>query len=495
MKILSVDQIRKLDAFTIENEPIASIDLMERASMAFVEWFVDRYNTDEKIAVFCGTGNNGGDGLAISRLLLTRGYNVEVLIVGNTENGSEDFKINLKRLGINPIVISDKQPDLSEYSVIIDAIFGSGLSRPAEGIYAEVIDNINQSSAEVVAVDMPSGLFADQPSFFENIVKADFTITFQLPKLALLFPNWHQFVGDWQVVDIGLNKNFIAEAKCEYHYISLEMAKGMVRQSSKFDHKGSNGHALIIAGAYGTMGAAVLMAKATIKAGVGLLTVNVPKCGYDIIQVAVPEAMAITDGQAEYITEIQDFKGFSAVGIGPGIGQNRETVKVISEILNRAKEPLVLDADALNSIASHQELLEVIPKNSILTPHPKEFERLFGTWSNDFERLEKQRSMAKKYGIIIVLKGAHTSIALPDANVYFNSTGNPGMANGGSGDVLCGIITSLLAQGYVPNDAAIFGVYLHGLAGDIARELSHEKSMSATDLIEAIPEAYHYIDQ
>ncbi len=493
MKILSVEQIRKLDEYTITHEPISSVELMERASKAFVDWFVERFDTREVIATFCGMGNNGGDGLAISRLLIDQGFSVNVFVVDNTNKASTDFTINLERLGVDYVVL-DSEPDLSGTSLIIDAIFGSGLSRPIEGELAKVIGYINKSTAKVVSVDIPSGLFADQYTNSEHIIRADDTVTFQLPKLAFMFPNNFKFVGDWHIVDIGLSSDFIEEAVSSFHYVTMEMCKNLLKPSSKFDHKGSNGHALIIAGAYGTIGAAIMMAKAALKAGVGLLTVNVPRCGYAIIQSSVPEAMTITDSHEEYLTEAQDIEKYDALGIGPGIGQETDTARALANILKNAVKPLVLDADALNIIASQTELMEIIPKKSILTPHLKEFERLFGVFENDFERLEKQIGIAKKYDLIVILKGAHTSIALPTGEVYFNSTGNPGMSKGGSGDVLCGILTSLLAQGYTSEMAAIFGVYLHGLAGDLARELTHEKSMVATDIIDAISEAYHMIE-
>jgi len=493
LKILSAKQIKELDQFTIEHEPISAIDLMERASHAFVDWFVPHFRPSKKIGIVCGPGNNGGDGLGIARMLNELGYSVKVWIVKSDLKESESFKINLERIQgkITSYEIS-KESDRGLFTgcdVLIDAVFGSGLSRPTEGIFAQVISCINQTDAIRIAVDIPSGLFADSNSSGE-IVNAHHTITFQLPKLALLFPENHKWVGRWHLVDIGLNKEFIKSASASNYFVTEKSIKKIIKPRDQFSHKGTYGHALLIAGSYGKMGACVLAAKAALRSGLGLLTVHIPTCGYSIIQTSAPEAMASLDASENYFSSLPENLNYSSIGIGPGLEMNSETVVALAKVLKQYKKPIVIDADALNMLSLNQELLQLIPERSILTPHPKEFERMAGDWKNDFERLELLRSFSIKLKSIVVLKGAYTSIACPDGNVFFNSTGNPGMAKGGSGDALTGVLTALLAQGYSSKDSALLGVYLHGLAGDLAANELGMDSMTATDLIAWIPHSF-----
>jgi ADP-dependent NAD(P)H-hydrate dehydratase / NAD(P)H-hydrate epimerase len=496
IKILSAKQIKELDQMTIREEPVTSIDLMERASRSFVTWFTERFNALKKVGIICGTGNNGGDGLAIARMLKDWGYQVKVWVVRGTVPESEDFKQNLSRLGdqvrIFEINSEADQGLFHDRDVLLDAVFGYGLSRPAEGIYAQVINCINSSNSIRIAVDMPSGLLADGPSS-DPIVKAHYTLSFQLPKLSFFFPDYYQYTGEWTLLDIGLHKNFIHAAPSEHFYLSIKSIKKIFRNRSRFDHKGTFGHAMLIAGSFGKMGASVLSGKAVLRTGAGLLTIYVPKCGYAILQTSFPEAMVVTDPHEELLSEPPDTSKATVIGIGPGIGTKPETVKMLRKVLENSKSRLVIDADALNILAANRELLRLIPAGSILSPHPKEFERLSGTWKNDFERLDKQKKLATELKSVIVLKGAFTSIATPEGLVYFNSTGNPGMATGGTGDVLTGILTGFLAQGYSSTEAAILGVYIHGLAGDLAvLELGME-SLIASDLIKFLPAAFRQV--
>jgi ADP-dependent NAD(P)H-hydrate dehydratase / NAD(P)H-hydrate epimerase len=495
LKILSAQQTRALDAYTMAHEPIASIDLMERASQAFVTWFTERFPVTERVGIVCGTGNNGGDGLAIARLLKDWSYTVQVWVVKGPTGETEDFKFNRTRIGsvaLSDITTSPAEGIFSGCDILIDALFGSGLSRPVEGIYAEVIRRINEADATRIAVDTPSGLRADAPSQGE-IVQAGHTVSFQLPKLGFLFPNNAQFVGQWCVVDIGLSKEFLKQEAVSHYYLTPKAIHRRLKDRSIFDHKGSFGHALLVAGSLGKMGAAVLASRAALRAGVGLLTVHAPTCGYVVLQGTVPEAMVMQDVSADYTTSVGSPEKYTTIGIGPGLGQAQPTVAALGKLLRQYGKPMVIDADALNILAANRELLQALPPGSILTPHPKEFERLAGPWKDDFQRLELQKGLAERLKSVIVLKGAHTSIATPDKTVYFNATGNPGMATGGTGDVLTGLLTGLLAQGYTAIDAAIIGVYLHGLAGDIAvRELGQE-SLIASDLIDAFPDAFSKI--
>ncbi|MBS1682042.1 MAG: NAD(P)H-hydrate dehydratase [Bacteroidetes bacterium] len=497
LKILSSKQIRELDQFTIEHEPVAPIDLMERACLAFVQWFVQQVRQEKKIGVVCGTGNNGGDGLGIARLLTERGYSVKVWIVRGEMSETENFRTNLKQLNgkIERFEIS-KPTDRGLFNgchVLVDAVLGSGLSRKAEGIYAQVISCINQTDALRIAIDIPSGLFADIKSEGE-IVRAHQTVSFQLPKLSFLFPENHPYVGQWQVVDIGLSQKFIGETCVHNFFVTSESIRKIIRSREKFSHKGNYGHALLISGSHGKMGACALAAKASLRAGVGLLTVLVPKCGYTIVQTAVPEAMALVDVSENYFTAVPEDLVYTSIGIGPGLGTTSETINAFSKVLRQYNKPMVIDADALNLLSLNKELIHHIPQNSILTPHPKEFERLAGSWPDDFARLELLRNFAVNIKSVVVLKGANTSIALPDGKIYFNSTGNPGMATGGSGDVLTGILTGLLAQGYSSAEAALLGVYLHGLAGDLAALDKGMESLISGDLIDYLPAAFRKLN-
>jgi NAD(P)H-hydrate epimerase len=493
LKILTTSQIKALDAYTIQQEPIVSIDLMERACSAFTAWFTAKISTDKTIGVVCGTGNNGGDGLGIARLLNEQGYDVKVWIVRGSMPESADFKINLERIRGKitafDIVSEADQNLFSDRSILIDAILGSGLTRPAEGIYAQAIRCMNKTNALRPAIDIPSGLMADNPSEGE-IVEADHTISFQLPKLSFLFPQSSVYVGTWHIVDIGLDRNFIADAESNYSLLEQKDINALLKPRSKFDHKGNFGHALLIAGSYGKMGAAVLSARSALRSGAGLLTVHVPQCGYEIMQASVPEAMVSVDENEKMLSSLPGTKSFSAIGIGPGIGQDKKTVAAVTSLLEAAEIPLVIDADALNILGSNRELIHLLPKNTILTPHPKEFERLAGNWKTDFERLKKQIDFSVKTGTIVLLKGAHSSISTPEGKVYFNNTGNPGMATGGSGDVLTGVITGLLAQGYSGLDSALVGCWVHGLAGDGAAAHFGHISMTASDITAYLPDAF-----
>jgi ADP-dependent NAD(P)H-hydrate dehydratase / NAD(P)H-hydrate epimerase len=486
IKILSNSQIKELDSSTIQEEKIRSFDLMERACSAFVDWFIQRFGATTSILIVCGTGNNGGDGLGIARLLAYMPFQIKVVIIeGSSE--SADFKENLKQFPATiekKIISASGGIELPSSEIIIDALFGTGLSRPLDGVYASVVKTINQSQATIISVDIPSGLFSDAHTDGPT-VRAHHTVTFQLPKLSFLLPQSHASVGECHIVDIGLSQQFISKANTNNYLIDEPSIKEIIRPRKKFGHKGDYGHSLIVAGSLGKIGANILATQAALRTGSGLVTSMIPKCGYTAIQSIVPEAMAIVDPNDDYLCHLPNLNGFTSIGIGPGIGKEKKTVGLLSSLLRSRTQPCVLDADALNILSENLEMQSSIPPNSILTPHPGEFKRLAGQWGNDFERLELQRKLSDRLRAIIVLKGAHTSIALPNGEVFFNSTGNPAMATGGSGDVLTGMITALLAQQYPPHEAAILGVYWHGLAGDMAAKIRH--TIIASDIISQIP--------
>lgn len=482
-KILSADQTRKADAYTIEIEQIMSIDLMERASLAFVSEIKSRINLNQRIAVVCGTGNNGGDGFAIARILKTKGYHADAFLVALNENLSTDCRINKDRL--NEVkVIKDIIPTFEEYDLIIDAIFGSGLTRAISGgLPARVVNAMNQSKKTIYSVDIPSGLFCDEVLTEGVAIRSAFTVSFQRPKLCFFFAESEAFIAEWKVVDIGLNERFIQEQESPYCVLGEEVSE-LLETRQTFAHKGKFGHAIMMSGSYGMIGSAVLSAKACLKSGVGLLTSYIPKCGYEILQISVPEAMCLTDENEKHLSKLPEISRYDCVGIGPGIGKNESTKNVLVELFKKENLSLVIDADALNLIAEDENLKQNLPQNSILTPHPLEFKRLVGDWSNSKERLFKQLKFSKKHQCVVVVKGAYTTISSPDGRIYFNLTGNPGMATAGSGDVLTGIITGLRAQGYSALEAAIIGVHFHGKSGDLAKLVRGESGMIASDLIE-----------
>ncbi|MBR5434791.1 MAG: NAD(P)H-hydrate dehydratase [Bacteroidales bacterium] len=493
MHILSSKQMHEADAYTIANEPIASIDLMERAAQKCYTYLCQKHNAAHYY-IFCGKGNNGGDGLAIARMLTLAGKHVVVVILNFSNSASDDFITNKNRLAAlkNPNctiieVIDFQQLELSHDAIIIDCIFGSGLNRPINGFTADYISYINSLENTTIAIDIPSGLFADVPTPDDAIaLEADETLTFQSPKLQFLFAENQRFVGHLKIFDIRIQHPF-ADSETPYHFITQENIQLQARNI--FGHKGTYGHALLVAGSYGKMGAATLAAKACLRTGCGLVTAHIPQRGYEIMQIAVPEAITSIDTNNEFCSHIIESTPYSAIGIGPGIGTNPITVNALQTFLQGNDKPTVLDADALNCIAQNPQLWQYIRPNTILTPHPGEFDRLTHNHTTCYERFETQKQLAKDHSCIVVLKGHYTSIATPDGNVFFNSTGNPGMATAGSGDVLTGIILSLLAQKYSPLEAAKIGVFLHGLAGDCAAEKIGTISIIASDIIENISSA------
>ena len=501
MKILTQNQIRSVDAYTIDHEPISSIDLMERAATACVYWINSRFETQRKIAIFAGPGNNGGDGLAIARLLQRIGFDVSVYMLTGSDQLSADAFINYQRLtGCKLEILTEKKiPKLLPSTVVIDALFGIGLSRPLDSLAARTVAHINKSGCTIVSIDMPSGMFCDdnRENNPEKIVRARYTLTFQQPKLSFFFSGNAVFVGEWEVMKIGLSPEAIEKQDSKYFVIEQKDIAEFVQPRNKFAHKGSFGHACLIAGSHGMMGACVLAAKACLRAGVGLVTVHVPQKEGLIMQVSVPEALVSYDSDAEAFTKIPNLSACSAIGVGPGIGKKPETQRAVFSILHAVNTqkslPMVLDADALNILSENRNWLKLLPPNSILTPHSKEFDRLAGSSENDYERHLKQIEMAHKYSIFIVLKGPYTSIATPDGQCFFNTTGNPGMATAGSGDVLTGIIVSLLAQGWSPHRAVYAGVWLHGVAGDKAALKMGQQALIASDIIGNIGEAFQEI--
>ena len=501
IKILSVEQIREADTYTIVNEPITSINLMERAATKCAEWMTGKIN-GQKVKVFCGMGNNGGDGLALVRILLADFIEAEAYIVHHGSAFSEDCLLNLQRIEeqnpefIHHIKDERDVPTIDQNDIVVDALFGSGLSKPVTGIAAIVSERINQSDAITIAVDIPSGLFADawtDPSK-GVIIEADYTLTFQTPKLAFFFAQNDRYAGEWTPLDIGIHTSFIEQVQTMHYLLTKNDISPILKPRSRFSHKGTYGHALLIAGGRGKTGAAILSSKAAIRSGLGLLTVHLPQEAAIPLQTAVPEAMISFDQSKEVFSHIPDLSAYHAIGVGPGIGQQPETAAALKLLIQEIKVPIVFDADALNILGENHTWLSFLPAGCILTPHPKEFERLAGKSDDEFERLKMQKEFSAKYNCYVVVKGAFSSISTPDGMIYFNPTGNPGMATGGSGDTLTGIILSLLAQHYTPLESVLTGVYLHGLAGDIAAEEQGYQSLIASDITDCLSKAFKALE-
>lgn len=495
MKVLSAQQLYKADQITIEKGAISADELMERAATLCFQWIHNRLQGNSVvIQIFCGTGNNGGDGLVIARHLKQHGYHVNTYIINCSNNRSEAFLTNyerLKEIGVWPEMITCESdfPEVSENDMIIDAIFGLGLSRSPEGVIKEAIQFINRSNAYVLSIDFPSGLFADK-AITDNdaVIKAYHTLTFQTPKLAFLLPDNQEFVGSWDTVDIGLDSAYLNSVETNIYLTAKEDVQPLYKFRDNFSHKGNFGHSLIVGGSFGKIGAVSLASRAALTIGSGLVTAYVPKCGYQTLQTALPEVMVEVDAENElefFNSKIQA----TTIGIGIGMGTSTKTEDGLKQFLKKNKLPLVVDADAINLISKNKSLLKLLPENSVLTPHPKEFERLAGKWKNDYDKLDKLKAISKNYKLIIVLKGAYTVI-VNQGKLFFNSTGNPALATAGSGDVLTGIITGLIAQHYTPINAAKLGVYLHGKTAELAMKSMVYETFTASHCIEYLSDAF-----
>lgn len=499
MKIFTTKQIKECDEFTISNDQISSIRLMERAAQSCVSWITDNCKNHNKFAVFCGKGNNGGDGLAIARLLYLKGFDVDVFINGSKPEFSDDAQVNFERLeGISGISIKKfnevEQDGFDSNTIIIDALFGTGLSKELEGEYKELVDQLNGIDLVKISIDIPSGLFADIVSNDNStIFKADYTLSFQFWKRSFLHPETGYLTGKVEILDIELSEDYISAADTGYFVIDEKLIKRIFRPRQNFAHKGTYGKVTMIAGSFGKIGAAVLSTRSALRVGAGLTFTVAPECGYEILQSSCPEAMFIKGGD-QHIDHF-DKDDDSVYGIGPGLGTHPETQKGLLQFLKTYSKSLALDADALNIIAENKKNLKLFPKGSVITPHPKEFERLFGATENSFERLELARNKAQELQIYIVLKDHHTQVITPEGKVYYNVTGNSGLAKGGSGDILTGVLASLLAQGYSEKEAALFGVWLHGKAADLAAEKHSKESMLPNDVINEFGNVFERVNR
>lgn len=498
MKILSPEQLKRVETQTITIQDIELINLMERAANAILNWLKSKIDVSKNsFTIICGVGNNGGDGLALGRLLWEEKAHVKIYLQKNNTYSLDNLS-NQKRLKDLKIPFEyygeSTKLEIIPNSILIDAIFGYGLNRPIGDEWKPIIDQINQSPNTVISVDVPSGLFCDQlNSEKDPIVESEVTLTFQTPKLSLLIPENQQYINEFEILDISLDLESIEKEESQLGYFSMNYVPQFYFKRPKFSHKYDYGNVLVIGGSYGKIGATMLVAKAVLKSGAGLVTLYVPKCGYSVIQTAFPEAMVQTDFSEELITKFPNVERYDTIVIGPGMGTDEKTYRAFEEFLSEndlSDKKLIIDADGINLLSQHPNLLENLPKETILTPHDKELERLIGEWENSYQKIEKIQSFVQSHELVIVAKGFITQTFLVNGEAYFNSSGNPGMATAGSGDVLAGIIAGLYAKQYNASEAAIFGVYLHGFSGDLASQQLGEESIMSTDLINYIPVAF-----
>jgi len=487
MKILTGKQIKDADWYTIENEPIESVQLMERASQAIAGWIYDNVDRSEPLLFVIGKGNNGGDGLAVARMLYEAGYRCGVYMVFDRNTLSTECLINYERLPVDIPAINNIEDVIGRRYTIIDALLGTGVKGEVLEPISSLIDTINHMPNKVISIDIPSGMHSETGNDEDQmIVKADITLTLEYPKLAMMLPEAGDYCGDLVILPIRLDPEFMEEVQTPYHYITDKEISDIRLTRSKFAHKGTYGHALLICGSRGMSGAAVLATGGALRSGCGLVTLHVPADERLSVQTNYPSALLSLESNSCFSELPADLLRYQAIGIGCGLGRAEATVNAFEELLKSVDQPIVIDADALNILSDNNDFLQYIPENSILTPHPGELRRLVGDWENDEQKMELASAFAEMIQSIVIVKGAHTMISMPDGRIYFNSTGNSGMAKGGSGDVLTGYITGLLARGYSPENAAILGVYNHGSAGDLAAENIGVEAMNSKDIIDYI---------
>lgn len=493
MKLLSGKQFKEWDAFTIQHRGISAVELMEIAAKACFDWLAKNHLLKQPVKIFCGKGNNGGDGLALARLLIQEDIAVHTYILESNGEGSEEFQLQLHQLRNYTNEISFIQsetlfPIIEANDLVVDALFGTGLNRPVTDLAAALISHINQHNNCTVSLDLPSGMFTDQSSLNNTIINATHTLTFQALKLCLLVAENAAFFGETHILDIGLYAHYLNNVSTRFELTTQKELQPIYKQRNPFSHKGHYGHALMIAGSENKMGAALLASKSCMRAGVGALTCCIPESGYAQMNGYIPDAMTINTD----IKSPAQFETYAAIGIGPGLGFDAAAKKIINTVLTVYTGTVIMDADAINNVAALKDPLHYLPKGVILTPHPKEFERLFGKTENSFERIELALRLTAELPILIILKDHHSLIAWQGKG-YFNTTGNAGMAKAGNGDVLTGILTALAAQGYSTLETARLGCYLHGLAGDLCLHKQSQESLLASDIIECLGAAFRQL--
>lgn len=495
MKIFTNSEIRQIDQYTIEHEDVKPIELVDRVARAVTDEITARWRQSKPVVIFAGPGNNGADALAAGAMLSESGYKVHAYLfnIGGNKLSAEctacrDRYVQCPGAGITEVIDTFMMPDLQRNLLIIDGLFGSGLRDPLKGGFSYLVQRINEAKATVVSIDIPSGLAGDwNPALVSrDVIHATLTLAVQHPRLAFFIADNAELVGEWKVLDIGLSQKAASEIKAKFYLVEEGDVYRALKRRPLFSSKADFGSALIYAGSYGMMGAAVMAARGALRSGAGKVTVEAPQCGYPIIQTAVPEALYSPNQGERYIDRMRPAHQYNAIAVGPGIGTDETTLRALEELLLSSKSPIILDADALNCIAMKPAMLNSLPMLSIITPHAGEFDRLFGHHTSTESRLRKACEVARHYHILIVLKGHYTSIIRPDGKIYFNSSGCPAMATPGSGDVLTGMLTGFMAQGYNPEIATLLAVFLHGLAGEIAAEDHGDYGVIASDIADNI---------
>ncbi len=499
MKLFTTEEIRAIDRRTIEQEGVPSLELIERVAEGVADEISSRWRSNKPTMVFAGPGNNGADALGAARLLFERGFRPEVFLfnIGGDKLSTDCAASRDRMLAEVPDIIFHEvkdrfsMPKITTNHLVIDGLFGSGLREELQGGFKSLVQYINDENATVVSIDLPSGMFGDwNPQIVNrNTIHATLTLAIQFPRISFFIPDNAELIGEWKIIDIGLSEKAIATSPANFCLVEQRDVHRRLRHRKEFASKADFGSGILYAGSYGMMGAAILAARGALRAGVGKLTVNSPKCGYQIMQSSVPEALFRHNRGEINIIDIHPERDFSAIAVGPGIGTNELTVKAVKDFLASINQPVILDADALNCIAIKPSILNTIPVLSILTPHAGEFDRLFGPQPSAEARLRKAIEMAKYYNILIILKGRYTAIVRPDGKVYFNSSGCPAMATAGSGDVLTGVLLSMLAQGYPAELASLIAVCVHGLAGEMAAAEQGEYGVTAGDIASYIGKA------
>lgn len=496
MKLFTNEQIRTIERSTIETEGVLPAEIIERVAEGVADEIASRWRPSKPTIVFAGPGNNGADALASARLLYERGFRPSVYLfnIGGDKLSVECIAARDRLLQSTPdidfIEVTSRftPPEISQSHLVVDGLFGAGLREELRGGFMSLVQYINEEHPTVVSIDLPSGMFGDwNPRIVNrNTIHATLTLAIQFPRLCFFMEDNAELVGEWKTIDVGLSQQAISSLPAEFCLVEKRDIHRRLRRRKEFCSKADFGSAILYAGSYGMMGAAQLAARGALRGGVGKLTVCAPKCGYQILQTTVPEALYRNNRGDMILTEIHPERDFSAIAIGPGIGTNEITVKALEDFLSAIDKPVVLDADALNCIALRPAMLNTIPILSVLTPHAGEFDRMFGPQPSSEARLRKAIEMAKFYNIIIILKGRYTAIVRPDGKIYFNSSGCPGMATAGSGDVLTGLLTAMMAQGYPAEIASIIAVYIHGVAGEMAQAKQGEYGVTAGDIADNI---------
>ncbi|WP_375239363.1 NAD(P)H-hydrate dehydratase [Aurantibacter sp.] len=497
MKLFSKEQIYQGHVFSAKSQNIASAELMERAGIQIFNWLhIRMQGAQVPIHIFCGIGDNGGNGLVVARQLITHGYNVKTYIVNHSKTRSKDFLDNYDRIKNTtkdwPTLLNDDKsfPEIDPNDIIVDAIFGTGLNRDVDNWIVNLFKHFRDQKAFTLSIDIPSGLSTDKaPINPEAVVNAGYTLSFQSPKLVFFLPETAKYTVQWEALDIGIDPQFLLETDVDVELIGKNEVLPLYKPREKFSNKGNFGHAYIIGGSFGKMGAVTLASRSALLSGAGKVSAYIPKCGYTILQAAFPEAMVECDINEDFITDIKTEVEPTVIGLGIGLGLKPETIKALKKFLKENKRPLVLDADVIIILGKHKELLKLLPESTVLTPHPKELEHLIGEWTDDFDKLNKTKAFCETYKVIVVIKGFNT-ITVYNKKLFINTTGNPGLATAGTGYVLTGLITGLIAQEYNPLEAALFGVYLHGKSADIMVEDTGYQSLIASHVIEGVPLAY-----